>query len=106
MKFKMYSIADTVAETYSCPFYAPNDAVAKRIASDAAVDPASVLSQNPSDFVLYKIGSFDDALGIVEACPHDALCSFESLVSVKRAVPGVAVAPADPADYKDLVRLD
>lgn len=61
-----YSIFDTKSLTYSNPFYAPTDGAAVRIVSDASNDMNTSLGRHPADYVLYKVGSFNDANGILQ----------------------------------------
>lgn len=64
MIVKAYSVHDFKSLTYSPPFYAAQDGAAVRIISDAARDPNSQLGRHPRDFVLYCVGSYDDASGV------------------------------------------
>lgn len=55
-----YSIFDIKSRAYGLPFFAVNDATAKRIVSDAAQDMNTSLGRHPADFILYRIGTFDN----------------------------------------------
>lgn len=63
MFLNAYSIFDNKALVYAPPFFAANDAVARRIVSDAAADPNSSLNRHPGDYVMYQVGVYNDATG-------------------------------------------
>lgn len=56
---KVYSIYDVKAKSFSLPFFAPNDQVAKRSFSDLVNDPSSQVSLHPEDYKLYYCADFD-----------------------------------------------
>lgn len=60
-----YSIYDNKSLVYSNPFFAPTDGAAIRIVSDASNDMNTSLGRHPGDYVLYKVGYYDDASGIL-----------------------------------------
>ncbi|WNK14794.1 MAG: nonstructural protein [Microvirus sp.] len=66
MKTKLYSIYDAVINVTHFPFQAHNDNDAKRSLLNAATDPNSHLYNNPSDFSLYYMGTYDDQEAIFE----------------------------------------
>lgn len=61
-----YSIFDTKSLVYSNPFYAVTDGAAIRIVSDAANDMNTSLGKHPADFILYKVGSFNDGNAVLQ----------------------------------------
>ena len=65
MKMMMYSIYDTVAEVFNKPFMDHNDASACR-----AFDAAFVSGEkgNKDDYVLYRVGEFNDGSGELTPC--------------------------------------
>jgi len=78
---KIFSIYDTKSKLYSRPFYSVEDADAVRSASRAVNDPASDFFHFPEDFVLFKLGAFDDVSGVITPCVPE---SFGSLVLLKK----------------------
>lgn len=60
MELNIYSIYDSAAKSYATPFFMPNDGLAIRAFSDNANDGESVISKHPDQFVLYKIGQYND----------------------------------------------
>lgn len=55
-----YTLHDVKAVTYSPPFFTTNDMVAKRMVSDLVQDNNTSVGRHPSDYKLYKIGTFDE----------------------------------------------
>lgn len=66
MKAIMCSIFDITTSTFRQPFYAMNMDDAKR-AFKMIITSNDLMKQNPSDFELYEMGSFDDEEGIIRA---------------------------------------
>lgn len=60
MLLNIYSIYDVKAHSFAMPFYAPNNAVAIRLFTQLANDPASQVHSSPDDFSLFDLGTFDD----------------------------------------------
>lgn len=59
---RYYAVKDLKVGFMSLQAFA-NDEVAKRAFMNAASDPASMLSKNPSDYELWFIGEFDESTG-------------------------------------------
>lgn len=66
MKTNIYSVYDKKAECFSQPFNMVNDAVAMRVIKNCVRDKTHNYGQNPEDYALYKIGTFDDVVGELE----------------------------------------
>lgn len=58
-----YSIKDAKANVFSAPFFSINDQVAQRSFEQASSDSNTTISQNPQDFSLYRLATFDDQSG-------------------------------------------
>ena len=58
-----YSIKDAKANVFSAPFFSINDSVAQRSFEQAKNDPNTTINQNPQDFSLYRLATFDDQSG-------------------------------------------
>lgn len=68
---KMFSIYDTKAKVYNIPFSARTTEEALRMFERLASDKNSMISQFPSDYVLFEVGSFSQDDGkIVSVTPH------------------------------------
>lgn len=65
MKLNMYSICDKMT-TYIFPFPAYSDEAAARQFA-AEIDSTPMSRDNPQDFELFRVGSFDLETGLVEA---------------------------------------
>lgn len=65
---RCYSIYDRKALAYHLPYYAVSDAVAVRTLSDVVGDPQTIFGRHPNDYVLYYVGDFNDANGVL--VPH------------------------------------
>lgn len=63
MIYKVFSVYDSKARSYSRPFYAINEEIAVRMFASAIDDPESQLGKHPADFSLHLLGSFDDSTG-------------------------------------------
>lgn len=61
----LYTILDTKAEWWGLPFYSKNDAVAMRTVFNAMRSAESEYGAHPEDFILYRIGAFDQDRGII-----------------------------------------
>ncbi|QGH73234.1 MAG: DNA binding protein [Microviridae sp. ctKAt32] len=67
MRTNIFSVYDSKALCYGVPFFMATVGAAVRAFQDVANDVNSVINRHPMDFVLYKIGEFDDEKGIVES---------------------------------------
>lgn len=72
MKAIMCSIFDITTSTYRQPFYAMNEADAKR-AFKLILGSNDLMKKNPSDFELYHVGMWDDEIGIYDINPSGNL---------------------------------
>lgn len=63
MILNAYSIYDRKALAYHSPFYQTTDGAAVRTFSDLVQDNNTQVGRHPADFVLYCVGSYDDAKG-------------------------------------------
>lgn len=57
----IFAVFDTKAAAYMAPFMMPTIGMAIRQFSDAAQKGDNLMSQHPEDFVLFHLGTFDDA---------------------------------------------
>lgn len=64
MKLLLCTILDTVAGVYCRPFCARSDAEAQRLFARMCAEDETV-SKSPSDFRLYRVGTFDEMAGVV-----------------------------------------
>lgn len=62
-----FSLYDRKALVYSTPFFAVNDPAAIRSVTDLAGDLNTTVGRHPADFVLFRVGSWDDSKGLLLA---------------------------------------
>src|SRR5258708_3350659 len=60
-----YCVYDRKAQLYNVPFFAITDGSAVRSFQDLANDPQTTVGRHPLDYVLFRVGSFDDATGLL-----------------------------------------
>lgn len=83
MKLNAYSIFDNKALQYHSPWFASTDGAAVRSLADLVADPNTTIGRHPNDYVLYCIGTYDDALGLLMAeTPLRHVMDAASLVKV------------------------
>lgn len=61
-----YSIFDNKALVFNVPWFQPTHGAATRILSDLANDVGTNIGRHPGDYSLFRIGSYDDAKGIMQ----------------------------------------
>ncbi|AXH74012.1 MAG: nonstructural protein [Microviridae sp.] len=69
MQVNMYVIYDTKAKFYNKPFFMQNDQIAQRAFTDLANDPQTDICKHPTDFQLYKVGTYEDATATITSNP-------------------------------------
>lgn len=68
MIMNAYSFFDVKSGLFSLPFFQIHDNIARRAAQTVASEATSTIGQYPEDFVLYRVGQFDDTLGELIPC--------------------------------------
>lgn len=63
MKYKVFSIYDVKAKTFSPPFVCPHTGQALRDFSDLVQDPKTRIAAHPEDYNLQCLGEYDDCSG-------------------------------------------
>ena len=80
MKKGMYSVLELKAAYFMAPFYMRTKPEAVRAFTSSIVEGETLLSKNPEDFVLYKIGSFNDVTAKIEENePYQIITAIEVL---------------------------
>lgn len=83
-----YSIYDTKALVYYTPWFQPTDGAAVRILTDLVNDTGTNIGKHPADYVLYKIGTYDDSKGaMVPASPLIHVMDAVALVKLEAPQP-------------------
>lgn len=70
MKKFVYSIFDKVGQVYHNPWIECSDATAARAFKIACADTGSLYGTCPGDFVLYRVGMFNDVSGTFSECEN------------------------------------
>lgn len=84
MMLNAYSIYDLKALMFFPPFYLSTDGAAARAFSDTVNDPSTSISRHPSDYVLYCVGTFNDANGTLEPIsPRRHIADAASFVRIQ-----------------------
>ena len=65
MKYYVYSVFDKVAHKYHNPWVESSDPTAASAFNLACADSGTLYGTCPGDFVLFRIGSFDDDSGLL-----------------------------------------
>lgn len=77
--YGLYSIRD-IKSTYMQVLTDVNDATAMRGFRQACMVPDSIMALHPTDFALYRVGSFDADTGEVVAMSPQLLCDAAQFV--------------------------
>lgn len=80
MNNDIFAIRDLKIGAYKAPFTARNAGDATRMLQQAIKQGNSQLSEYPSDFELYFMGTFNDVSGQLDSVKPEFICSALSLV--------------------------
>lgn len=80
MFLKAYTFLDSKTGVHSQPMFFASDGAAVRAALDLGSDPSTIIGKFPADFVLYYIGGFDDATGMLQPLEMFSFGSVASLL--------------------------
>lgn len=105
-KYEMFSVYDSKSQLYGFPFFQSNVEIGKRVFSDLAANPETLISRHPHDFSLYHIGSYDDATAVCEmATPRTHVCTAIEVLSARERV-RVGNGKDDIADQSQYATTD
>jgi len=82
MIIKMFSVYDTKACVFHAPFFTPSKVECDRFLSRAVQDLASDYKEFTSDYVLFELGEFDNAVGGLQV--HDTPQNCGPLTQYKK----------------------
>ena len=85
MELTIFSIYDQKAKAFLPPFFLPRVEMAERTFSDCANDPSHNFGKHPEDYVLHRIGVFDDQDGKVSVLPTPEVIGSAMKYKVKRS---------------------
>lgn len=69
MTVSVYSIFDVKGKSFANPYFMLHDGQALRAFSDVVEDKSTVIARHPSDYKLYKIGTYDPTSGVLVGLP-------------------------------------
>jgi len=101
----MFSIYDSKAEAYNNPFYARNEATARRMFGAAAMDPNTDLHKFGGDFTLFMVGEFDEDTGLLHRPPLGG-GAFINCGTALQAVQLVQYTEIEEADLSEVKAAD
>lgn len=86
MQLNAYCIYDNKAMQYHPPYFASTDAAAARAFGDLANDINTNVGRHPSDYVLYAVGTFNDAnASLTPQAPLRHVADASSLLALHAA---------------------
>lgn len=65
MVLKVFAVRDNKAEAFLNPFFMPTRGMAIRAMTDLLREQQNNIARYPDDFVLYELGTWDDAEGTI-----------------------------------------
>ena len=95
---KLYSVYDSVAETWGKPFPMKNKGEAIRGFAQAVNDKQTQLNLHPEDYTLFEIGEWDDDRGIITI--------YDAKVSCGVAIEYITRDPHSREDTPDISRME
>lgn len=97
---QIYSIRDSKADAYLQPFFASNEAVAKRYVASAVNTPKHEFDVHTEDYSLYHIGTFSEETGTIHAVDPRCVTLLVHLVTYEPAPreTGLGLVPGDLAN--------
>ncbi|AZL82705.1 nonstructural protein [Apis mellifera associated microvirus 4] len=82
MRVQLFSVFDTKSRIYLAPFVARSQVDATRQIASSFRDPQmkdTPVGQNPEDFELFLVGSFDDESGDMSVCKPTFVANLGNL---------------------------
>lgn len=86
MKLGLFAVYDICSGVYDGPFKARTDAEAQRTFATIAVDAEHPIGQNPEDYTLMRVGTWNDGTGEIEVQSPVAVITALECVSASRQI--------------------
>lgn len=87
MILNAYAIYDRKGLVYHPPFYASQDGQAVRSLQDLVSDANTTIGRHPADYVLYRVGAYDDQSGqLLPASVLEHIIDAAALVRVQEGL--------------------
>lgn len=101
MILNAFSLFDTKAQFFLTPWFMQAPGQAIRAAMDLGRDPTTVIGRHPSDYVLFRVGTFEDSTGQMMPCNPENLGNVASFLEPQRpfvhpSMQGNGSLPASP----------
>lgn len=84
MEHSLFAIYDSKAKAYQRPFTMINEEVAVRAIQDALTEPTCDFAKYPSDYTLFKIGTYDEQTSEIKPEKTSIGCLVEFLPPVPK----------------------
>lgn len=98
------TVYDMKTEAYLRPFFAMTTGEAIRTFTDSIADPQSMFNRHPADFTLFKIGVYDDSLGVLTSCPPENLGNALTYMQHSEGLPNGKPVGNDSPIQRDSTR--
>ena len=86
MKTTVFTMFDSATKVYHRPFHQLSDAEAIRTCRRMVNDDSTDVSHAPYDWVLFKLGEYDDNTGVFTCLPApERMCVLSELLNVNVA---------------------
>jgi len=76
---QVFVILDTKADAFGTPFFQHTVGLAMRACADLVRDPSTVVHRHPEDFVLFRLGTYNDQNATFETGTPENLGSLSTL---------------------------
>lgn len=87
MILKAFALYDSKTGAFGVPFFMHHVGAAVRAVSELALDRSTTVGRHPSDFVLYMLGEYDDATGVMSASAPQNLGLAASFLPQQETMP-------------------
>lgn len=81
MIIHVYAVLDTVVGAFNQPFFARSEGEALRMIRSAVNSPGSGFHENPGDYQLVNLGTYDDSTGVIDAHSPLSVVNLSSLAA-------------------------
>lgn len=87
MILNCFALYDSKSNYFTTPFFFHYQGQAIRACIDLGSDPNTTIGRHPADYVLFRIGTFDDQNGVLERCMPENLGPVASFLRQQDVLP-------------------
>jgi hypothetical protein len=87
MQYEVFAVMDVAIKAYMQPFKMQSTNEALRALRNEACDADSMIAKNPNDFVLYRLGTWDNLSGMYTQDEPTRLGSVQELTMIDNEKP-------------------